>query len=69
MVVLREIRCPSCARLQFKLVGGVAWLEGKCRCKTMFVVHGMDTMPLASIASPSMTFGGVSYAGFGVGVR
>ena len=71
MQVLREVRCPSCNRLQFKaLLTGDSMVETLCRCKTVVLAHGPDTFAASAMAaSPSATFGGVSYAGFGVAVR
>lgn len=37
---LRDVRCPSCGRLQCKLKGAVEMLEVWCRCKTKFVIQG-----------------------------
>ena len=61
---MREVRCPHCARLQFKMAGPVALLEGKCRCKTLYTVQGFDVHVQGMAASISTTFDGVRYANF-----
>jgi len=67
---MRDIRCPSCHRLQFKAIltaGSV--VETLCRCKTRVRADCEETLVIAVAASPSATFNGVSYAAFGIGVR
>lgn len=59
---LRDVRCPTCNRLQFKLSGPVALLERQCRCKTMFIIHGYDVMLSGASATVCTTFEGIDYS-------
>lgn len=68
-MIMREVRCPHCDRLQFRLMGEVQWLERKCRCKSTFVIQGSEVFIANGAATVTATFGGQRYESFGAALR
>ena len=67
---MRDIRCPNCNRLQCRAVlNGLSAIQIRCRCKTLIAAYEQETRVVSMAASPSVTFGGVAYHGFGVAMR
>lgn len=49
---MREVRCPKCNKLLFKVSWGVAGIEIMCnRCSTLVQWPGMDITPALDVAA------------------
>ena len=67
---MREIRCPSCNRLQCKaILNGTSAIQVLCRCKTLIAAYEFETLVVSAAASPTATFGKQIHVGMGLGVR
>ena len=69
-MLMRDIRCPNCHRLQCKaILNGASAIQILCRCKTLLAAYERETVVVSVAASPTMTFGDLTMRGVGVMMR